>query len=161
MPLPSDTVIHVEKGTLGFAAAHFNCRDGTRELLHGHNYTVGMRVHGQVQANGAIMDFADLKAILRAECDALDHHMLVPTHSADITVEPTADGHVVLRYRDGQRFVFPAGDCVLLPIANSTCECLAAHLLGRLRQRLGDRDVALEVSVDESPGQGARVSERR
>lgn len=156
-----ETILHVEKGSLGFAAAHFNCIGEARELLHGHNYSVGMRVHGQVRPDGAVIDFGDLKTILREECAALDHRMIVPTRCADIAVRHTGDAHVELLYRDGKRFLFPEGDCVLLPIPNSTCECLAAHLLERLRTRLGDRDIGLEVSVDESPGQGARVVEER
>ena len=146
---------------MGFAAAHFSCHGDTRELLHGHNYTVGVRVHGEVQQGGAIIDFVDLKAILRQECDRLDHRMIIPTRSAELRVESTDDGHVSLHDGEGRRFLFPEGDCVLLPIANSTCECLAALLLERLRARLGDRDVVLELSVDESPGQGARVVESR
>jgi len=161
MASPPTTVIHVEKGSLGFAAAHFSCHSQVREMLHGHNYTVGLRVHGEVKADGTVIDFADLKTILRQECGALDHHMIVPTESVDLSVETTEDDHIALRHRDGTRFLFPAGDCVLLPIINSTCECLAAYLLGRLRDRLGSRDLILEVSVDESPGQGARVTEIR
>jgi 6-pyruvoyltetrahydropterin/6-carboxytetrahydropterin synthase len=159
MPPAPETVIHIEKGQIGFAAAHFNCLGGGRELLHGHNYTVGLRVRGEVGAEGAVIDFTDLKRLLVEECDALDHRMIVPTRCADVVVGGTDDGHVTMRYRDGKRFLFPEGDCVLLPIANATCECLAAHLLERVRARLGDRAVVLEVLVDESPGQGATVVE--
>ena len=158
---PKQATIHVEKGSIGFAAAHFNCLGGGRELLHGHNYTVGLRAHGAVGADGAIVDFSVLKEALRAVCDALDHRMLVPTRSDDVAVVEQPDGHVALTYSDGARFLFPRGDCVLLAMPNSTCECLAAHILDRLRELLGEAPVRLEVGVDESPGQGAVVTEGR
>jgi hypothetical protein len=58
-----------------------------------------------------------------------------------------------------RRFVIPRDDVVLLPVVNTTCECLAAHLLGALRQRLGATDQRLRLLVEETPGQGASVSE--
>jgi hypothetical protein len=44
-------------------------------------------------------------------------------------------------------------------VRNTTCECLAQLLLERLRRRLGEIPIRLEVTVEESPGQGATVSE--
>src|SRR3982074_3378676 len=113
---PRQASIHIDKGSIGFAAAHFNCLGGDRELLHGHNYTAGLRAHGEVQADGAIVDFHVLKEALRRVWPELDHRMLVPTRSSEVTVEELADGHVALRYSDGARFLFPRGDCVLLPL---------------------------------------------
>ncbi len=48
---------------------------------------------------------------------------------------------------------------MLLPVVNTTCECLAAHLLGALRERLGATSYRLELRVEELPGQGASVTE--
>lgn len=153
------TAIHIRRASIGFMAAHFNCLDGGRELLHGHNYTAGVVARGAVRSDGAIVDFALLKDALRAECAVLDHRMLVPTTSTEVAVEQLPDAHVSVVYRDGSRFLFPAGDCVLLPIPNATCEALAGHLLGRVRARLGEMPVVLEVSVEEAPGQGAVAAE--
>ncbi|HET9051352.1 MAG TPA: 6-carboxytetrahydropterin synthase [Candidatus Dormibacteraeota bacterium] len=158
-PAGTATSIHIRRASIGFAAAHFNCLDGGRELLHGHNYTVGLTAHGEVRADGAIVDFAHLKEALRGECAELDHRMLVPTRSTDVAVERLPDGHVSLVYRDGARFLFPQGDCAFLPLPNATCEALAGHLLGRLRRRLGELPVVLEVAVEEAPGQGAVATE--
>ncbi|MDE5898613.1 MAG: 6-carboxytetrahydropterin synthase QueD [Treponemataceae bacterium] len=59
----------------GFAAAHF-LRDynGKCENLHGHNYTVRAHVRGgKLDSGGMLIDFARLKAALRAVCKRLDH----------------------------------------------------------------------------------------
>jgi hypothetical protein len=44
-------------------------------------------------------------------------------------------------------------------VVNTTCECLATHLLGALRERLGSTGYRLELGIEEVPGQGARATE--
>ncbi len=149
--------LELERGDIGFSAAHFSIHQGRSERLHGHNYRVSLRAHGPVDAEGTVVDFAALKGALRALCAALDERMLVPTRSAGIAVEE-ADATVVVT-EGSRRFVFPREDAVLLPVVNTTCECLATHLLGALREQLGDSSYRLELRVEELPGQGATVRE--
>ena len=154
---PEVTVL-VEKGSIGFSAAHFSIVESGSEPLHGHNYGVSLRARGPLRADGTVIDFGILKAALRAECDLLDHRMLVPTASSEVGVAELGGGEVEVREGD-RRFVFPASDTRLLPVRNTTCECLAEMLLARLRARLGQVPVRLELTVEESPGQGATVTE--
>ncbi|HEV3124160.1 MAG TPA: 6-carboxytetrahydropterin synthase [Candidatus Dormibacteraeota bacterium] len=147
----------VDKESIGFAAAHFSVLEGGSESLHGHNYRVAVRATGGVRADGTVVDFAALKSAVRAACAELDHRMLVPTESPAVSVT-VVDDEVELR-EGSRRFVFPRSDVCLLPVVNTTCECLAGHVLVRLRQTLQDLDVGLEVTVEESPGQGATVAE--
>lgn len=61
-----------------FAAAHA-IRGHTRgcQNLHGHNYRV--RVHlcaEQLDALGMVLDFADLKAVMKQILDPFDHHVI-------------------------------------------------------------------------------------
>ena len=154
---PEVTVL-VDKGSIGFSAAHFSIVETGSEPLHGHNYQVSLRARGPLRADGTVIDFGILKAALRAECDLLDHRMLVPTASPEVAVSEPAAGEVEVR-EGGRRFLFPASDTRLLPVRNTTCECLAEMLLARLRARLGEAPVRLELTVEESPGQGATVTE--
>jgi 6-pyruvoyltetrahydropterin/6-carboxytetrahydropterin synthase len=59
--------------------------------------------------------------------------------------------------------MFPAADCVLLPIPNTTVEMLAEYLAGRLKSELkatGAAQVAtMEIEVEESFGQSASYRE--
>jgi 6-pyruvoyltetrahydropterin/6-carboxytetrahydropterin synthase len=155
---PRAAVLEVRKDRLGFAAAHFSILEGGSERIHGHNYRVGLRAHGSIRPDGTVVDFAALKAAIGAECEALDHHMLVPGDCPDVVVEELPDGHVSMR-EGSRRFVFPAAEVSVLPVRNTTCECLAELLVGRLRARLGELPVRLEVTVEESPGQAATVAE--
>jgi 6-pyruvoyltetrahydropterin/6-carboxytetrahydropterin synthase len=80
-----------------------------------------------------------------------------------IAVEERGDG-IRLRFRD-QEWVFPRGDCVLLPIENTTAELLASYLAGRLREELRNRHQfspdAVRIEVEESFGQFARYEWRK
>ncbi len=149
--------LELARSDIGFSAAHFSIHQGRSEHLHGHNYQVSARAHGPVDAEGTVVDFAALKSALRALCAELDERMLVPTESPHVRVEETADGITLVE--GSRRFLIPRGDAVLLPVVNTTCECLAAHLLASLRAQLGASGYRLEVRVAETPGQGATVSE--
>ncbi|MGH7723316.1 MAG: 6-pyruvoyl trahydropterin synthase family protein [Candidatus Dormibacteria bacterium] len=149
--------LELVRGDIGFSAAHFSIHQGRSERLHGHNYLVRLWVHGRVDEEGTVIDFAALKSALRAVCAELDERMLVPTLSPRIQVTETPDG--VELAEGSRRFLIPREDVVLLPVVNTTCECLAAHVLAALRARLGHGDHRLQLLVEETPGQGARVSE--
>src|SRR5205807_2174829 len=155
----SSATLVVAKESIGFAAAHFSVLETGSETLHGHNYRVAVRATGPVRGDGTVVDFSALKEALRDECAQLDHRMLVPTRCPELSVDLLDDGHVEVR-QGRRRFVFPLTDTRLLPLRNTTCECLAGHLLRRVRERLEAVGVGLEVTVEESPGQGATVADQ-
>ena len=154
----------VEKEYLKFSAAHFIAYKGFREPLHGHNYQVSVALAGTVGADGYVLDFGIVKKLTKAICDELDERVLVPARSDCLTVGQEGPS-VVLVYEDGARFLFPATDCVLLPIVHASAEELAGYVLSRIRDELGsDRGLTeiamrglteLEVGVSEAPGQAA------
>ena len=153
----------VEKDYLKFSAAHFIAYKGFREPLHGHNYQVSVAISGTVGPDGYVLDFGVVKDVTKEVCAELDERVLVPAASDCLTI--TRDGQsVVLVYEDGDRFVFPARDVVLLPIVHASAEELAAYVLGRLREGLKAHAVRglteIEVGVGEAPGQAAYCRER-
>jgi 6-pyruvoyltetrahydropterin/6-carboxytetrahydropterin synthase len=157
-PPPRAAVLEIHKDRLGFAAAHFSILEGGSERLHGHNYRVGLRAHGGIRPDGTVVDFAALKDAVEAECAALDHRMLLPGDCPGVAIDSAGDGHVAVREGE-RRFLFPTAEVRVLPVRNTTCECLAEYLLGRLRARLPELPARLEITVEESPGQGASVAE--
>ena len=151
--------IFVSKDSFKFNAAHFMAYPGYRERLHGHNYRVAVRIEGKLNADGYVIDFADVKQAARAVCDEMNERVLVPARS-DCLVVDVEDGRVSVECEDGSRFVFPEADCVFLPIAHSSAEELAAYVCRRLVDALpglATRGVcAVEVAVAEAPAQEAR-----
>lgn len=149
--------VRVQKDYLKFNAAHFIAYPGFREALHGHNYRVSVEVEGALGPQGYVLDFGIVKRVARRVCERLDEKTIVPARSDCLGIR-TEGGQVILRYEDAE-FRIPETDAILLPIVHSSAEELAQYLVGEVRTELeaeGVRDLtAIEVGVEETPGQGA------
>jgi 6-pyruvoyltetrahydropterin/6-carboxytetrahydropterin synthase len=157
MPMESESfAVRVRKTELVFSAAHFITFNGNIcERLHGHNYRVTVEVFGPLDENRYVIDFIALRDELRELVRELDHYVLLPTRHPTIRV--TADERSVEAVFEDRRWVFPRGDCVLLPLEQTTAELLAQYLGRRLRERLtartGREVEGLTLAVDECEGQ--------
>ena len=150
--------VRVTKDHLVFCSGHFISYEGDRcERLHGHNYHTAVEVEGVLDQNWYVFDFIALKRDTKTITDELDHRMMLPTRNPLILVEASPRS-VRVRYRD-REWLFPRGDCVLLPIENTTAELLARYIAGRLldelRREHGFTPAVLRVEVEESAGQSA------
>jgi 6-pyruvoyltetrahydropterin/6-carboxytetrahydropterin synthase len=148
--------VRVSKDRFTFSAAHFITFAGNIcERLHGHNYRVSAEVHGPLDENHYVIDFIALRDTLADLVLELDHHVLLPTQHPTISVTAN-ESSVEARFED-RRWVFPRGDCILLPVANTTAELLASYLGHRLAdelaRRTGVRPRHLRIEVDECEGQ--------
>jgi len=74
--------------TFTFHAAHqLVDYDGECANLHGHTYRLVVTIDGKVQANGLVVDFVDLKRVVRETVvDRLDH-----TYLNDLLEQPSAE----------------------------------------------------------------------
>ena len=85
--------IDVAKEYFKFSSAHFLIfPDGTRERLHGHNYRVYVEVDAGLGEHGLVIDFKQIKPIVRDLVDSLDEYWLVPGEHQVLRVEQRADG---------------------------------------------------------------------
>ncbi len=137
-----------------FSSAHFTLFTPTAaEHLHGHNYQVQVELIGrELDGEGLLVGFAEVKSAIRELCRQLDSRMLIPAASPHLEIEETG-GDVAVRFRD-RFYSFPAADVVLLPLVNTSIELLARHLWRQLSPGLaGARVEALAVNVSETAGQ--------
>jgi 6-pyruvoyltetrahydropterin/6-carboxytetrahydropterin synthase len=153
--MPSRFHIRVSNDRLVFSAAHFvTIGETICERLHGHNYRVAAEVAGQLDENRFVIDFIVLREALEKIIGTLDHFVLLPTRSKLIHV--SANEQTVEATFDQRRWVLPRGDCVLLPIANTTAEQLAEfigqQLKEELQRRLSIAPPRVRVEVEESCG---------
>lgn len=153
--------IVIQGEDMKFCCAHFVAFKGFRERLHGHNYTVRLRLEGDLGPDGYVLDFGVVKKALRASCKRLNEYFIVPMLSDVLTISIKAEQVEILASQSGSFFSFPKNDCVLLPIAHSTAEELAEFLWADVIKEVGvdtlkDRGVKdLEVFVFERLCQGA------
>lgn len=149
--------LSLDRDDIGFAAAHFSILADRVERLHGHNYRVALEAAGATGEGGAVAEFGVLKQALRAECATLHERTLIAARSPRLRIDEGPDEVTVVC--DERTYRLPREDVVLLPVVNTTCECLAALLLERLRGRLGKLPIRLTLRVEERPGQGASAAE--
>jgi len=156
--------VSVRKEDLVFAAAHFITLPGHRcESLHGHNYRTAVEISGGLGPEAwYVYDFVALKQLMRRLTNELDHKVLLPTTNPSLAVQEQL-GTTTVSYDGHERYSFPAGDCVMLPIPNTTVEMLAQYLAGRVRDALKATGAAhltsIQIEVEENFGQSAAYRE--
>ena len=156
--------VRVTKDSLVFSAGHFITYNGdVCERIHGHNYRVAVEVEGPLDENRYVFDFIALRDLTQAIVNELDHRMLLPDSNPHIRLRP--DGpNLRAEYRD-RHWSFPADECVVIPVANTTAEMLAVYIGDRLRSAITGRGMAqpglLSVEVEECFGQSAVARSER
>jgi 6-pyruvoyltetrahydropterin/6-carboxytetrahydropterin synthase len=137
-----------------FAAAHFTLLpDAQAELLHGHNYRVRLEIGGtSLDDDGLLLNVERLKREVRAQCAKLDTRTLLPAESSRLAWRRLGD-EIEVRLGE-RRYLLPAADVLLLPLANTSMELLARLLWRALAPHLaGSAIKLLVVSVEEAAGQ--------
>ncbi len=143
-----------------FSCAHMTVfPDGSKERLHGHNYTIAIALELESVALPQMLPFAPVKAAIADICSAWKERVLIASQNPYLeVVRDERELEIVLC---GDRYVFPRGDVLLLPIDNISVEALSVHVAELLRDKLAPvlaaraQVTTLEVTVEESPGQGA------
>lgn len=149
--------ISIQKDYLKFSAAHFLIfPDGSAERLHGHNYKVFVDLHTELDAHGLVVNFQEIKPMVRKLCNELDEHLLIPGEHPVLTAEVKGE-HYEIRYRE-RFYMVPKEEVIVLPISNSSAENLAAWFGRTLRERMARAWPHLlvkqmTVGVEETPGQ--------
>jgi 6-pyruvoyltetrahydropterin/6-carboxytetrahydropterin synthase len=116
---------------------------------------VAAELDGPLDENHYVFDFIALRDALQRIVLELDHFVLLPTEHHSIRVRAD-DVSVEVTFAE-RRWLFPRGDCKLLPVANTTSELLARWIGRRLLEELSTHGAApperLRIEVDECYGQ--------
>jgi 6-pyruvoyltetrahydropterin/6-carboxytetrahydropterin synthase len=151
--------ILIERGNLGFSAAHFITFDGTCEPLHGHNYGVRVEASGPLTPDSYVLDFVALKAIVRELCKDWDHRFLLPLKNPHLQITEHDDAWELV-FDPKTRYVLAKSAVVPLNVDNATAERLAQLLAKRIARSLYDRQQGrllthLTVGIEETEMQTA------
>jgi len=115
-----------------FSAAHFITE--ISEGLHGHNFKVVVKVSGDLNENFMVLDFRDVEAALDEICEEMDHRVIVPGRSKNITIKERNE-NIELMLSD-KRYMFPKKDVALIPIESNTTELIAYYIHSRLKEKI-------------------------
>jgi 6-pyruvoyltetrahydropterin/6-carboxytetrahydropterin synthase len=150
-------ILEIDGGYSGirFSSCHFIPRHEKCSRLHGHSYIVRLRLEGDLDEDGMVMDFVVVKKKLRALVDEMDHRVLLP--SASDTVKITSSNGSIEAVSCGKRYVFPIEDVLLLNVPTTTAEEMSKMMTERM---VAEVDIpknvrSISVGLDEERGQTA------
>jgi 6-pyruvoyltetrahydropterin/6-carboxytetrahydropterin synthase len=151
--------ISIARDQYKFSVAHMTVfPDGTKERLHGHNYTVALAIELSQIDFESMIPFAPIKAAIGQVCADFKERVLIATKNPHYVLVRDADKEIEFTLC-GERYVLPRQDALLLPIDNISVEALASYIATLLLEKLTvidpDHVKALEVTIEEYPGQGA------
>jgi len=149
--------IEIDGGHTGitFSSCHFIPMHEKCSRLHGHTYVVRMKLEGELDDDGMVMDFVVLKKKLRSMVAEMDHKVLLPASSKIVSISEK-DGSVEVTSCK-KRYVFPAEDVLLLDIPTTTAEEMAKMMAEQMiRDIVFPKTVkSVSVGLDEERGQTA------
>lgn len=139
--------VYVKDQRMHFSASHFLKSESEIENLHGHNYSIRLKLTGPLNNDGMVYDFREIKVKVLRICKTLDHKVLLPNMSETIKVTKS-DGFLEVIVGE-KRYVFPEEDCVLIPTSATTAELLAKYIHENLSF---PEEIEVKVCVGESEG---------
>ena len=148
-----------EYSGIRFSACHFIPKHEKCSRLHGHSYVVRLRLEGDMDDGGMLMDFVVLKKELRSIMSTMDHRTLLPSSSKDVKL--TINDDSVEAITCGKRYVFPIEDVVILDISNTTAEEMAKMMVKQMIRdvQFPNNIRAVSIGLDEERGQTAWYTE--
>jgi 6-pyruvoyltetrahydropterin/6-carboxytetrahydropterin synthase len=144
-----------------FASGHFTIFSATeRENIHGHNFTLTMKLDTLLATNDLAFDYQLFKKIAVDFCLGLDEKLLLPLHSPYLAVKQL--DQAIQAFFAEEVLTFLPRDVVLLPIANVTVEGLAHYFLDKLLMESALLDQChiqkIVMVVSSSPAQSAQAT---
>jgi 6-pyruvoyltetrahydropterin/6-carboxytetrahydropterin synthase len=132
-----------------FSASHFLKEPFECSKLHGHNYYVSVEIEAPLDENYFVVDFIELKEKIKIIADPLDHRVLIPELSSDLTISKTSESIEIVT-NTNKRYVFPKMDVVLLPLPSTTSELLAKFFHDELKKIYTDKRITVKLEESKS-----------
>lgn len=120
----NNVTLHFHDGKLKFSIGHFTIFSKTeRETLHGHNYTLHVKVETEINEPGITFDYRLFEEKLVAMCKKLNWYFLIPERSPYLSIVDD-DPHYQITF-DNESMWLLKKDVVLMPLENITLETLS------------------------------------
>ena len=159
--MSQQVTMHFDEGKLKFSSGHFTIFSSTeREPLHGHNYTVKVRLAMRMAEPGITADYRIAEEKFIALCRQLNWRTLIAEHSPYLKIHSN-ETHIDITFHH-ETMSLLKNDVVLLPLDNITLETLSQWFV---EQVASDAEFiekygvsAMTVLVHNGPYHGAEAS---
>ncbi len=141
-----------QRDDLKLNCAHFVVSPTLIEPLHGHTYSIKIEAEGTRNASSVIVDFLDLKPIVKDLIDQYNFTLLIPQNNPFLSIKLNETGVSVTVLPTGKKYSFPKRSVSILPTENSTVECISTYFTEIISKRIKEiypNLTKLKVSVGE------------
>lgn len=140
------------RSNIRFSACHFIPEYKGAPRVHGYTYTVNIRIHGEPNEFGIIIDFEKIKSKLSSIVDRFDHKVIIPQNSISERKGENVDFRVGDKY-----YSIPGNEAIIIDLLIPSAEELSRIILKELMAELElpGNVTKIELGLDESYGQGA------
>lgn len=162
---------------------HFKC-----SRMHGHNYVLDVEIETSELVNGMILDFVEIKKVVREFLEQFDHKLLLPSNADNLSIEQSpTKGYKVIVYHlpkselnastgiplgegivsdddnifANKEYVIPKTDIVQIPKSYVTAEELVEYIHQRLYPiiySMCSTKPTVTLTLYEDSGQGVTIS---
>lgn len=139
----------IKANQVKFSASHFLKEPFQCSKLHGHNYYVSVEIEAPLDENYFVVDFIELKEKVMEVVKPLDHSVLIPDFSNNLTISEIADSIEVVTAKN-KRYVFPKTDVIRLPLPSTTSEILAKYFHDKLKEIYPEKKITVKLEESKS-----------
>ncbi len=120
--------------------AHFVVSPTLIEPMHGHTYQIKIEVEGTLNESDVLIDFLDLKPIVRKWKEEFDNSLLLPTENPLLDIIEIEGDYLKLYVKNIEKeYIVPKHTVHLLPIRNTTVECLSEFFTKKLQEEISSK----------------------
>ena len=154
------SVLYLKHGKLKFSSGHFTIFSETsREPLHGHNYSLEVRLVAHLSAPGIVKDYRLIEETIIDLCKQLNWRCLIPAHSPYLSIK-VDEPHYQITFNHQSMWLLQS-DVVLLPLENITLETLSQWFTDQLSRNpvfMAENQIeSLSVTVFNGPYHAAET----
>ena len=110
--------------------------------LHGHTLKVQVSITGDIQSDGMILDFRDIKSIIKE----YDHKTLISTYDV---LEPASNGDCRFMFEENDHQISMQNIMIVEGTA-PTCELLAKNIQSKLQKLAPQNEVTVRIYESEN-----------
>ncbi len=104
-----------------------------------------------------VIDFYDIKKLMTEIIKPMDHKLILPAKSSRLKIDEEGPNLRIKVIGSGKAYSIPREDTCLLPIPETTAECIAKFIHESLRKKLSNFQI--RVIINENIGSHAVYSD--
>ena len=139
----------INDAEIKFSACHFLKEPLKCSRIHGHNYYISVEVESDIDDNHFVVDFIELKEIIKSVVEPLDHYVLIPKFSQNLKITEK-DQSIEVITENNKKYLFPRCDVKFLPIEATTSEILAKYIHAKLKKVFPNKIITVKIEESKS-----------